>query len=456
MTKIDYGTMKISLLFRLLFFPTLLGFIFNSLLNLADGIFVGRGVGSDALAAVNIVAPIFLISVGIGLMFGIGASVKGGIYLAQHRFRQSCISMTQAFITAFAIMGLIACICLIFPETTLNMLGCTDRLHHYAADYLLYIAPGCMFLMLQVVGMMLIRLDGSPKYAMMCNIIPATCNIILDYVFVFPLDMGIAGAAIATSICCVLGGMMAVLYFLRFSNNLKFCRIKLSADGIRSWIRNSLGQMKLGISAFLGEVSIAAMMLTGNYIFMERLGEDGVAAFGVSCYLFPLIFMINNAVAQSAQPIMSYNYGACRFDRVKSALKVSVSAGVLGGVTASAALWLFGPQIVSMFLDTNCTAYTIAADGIKFFGLCAIFFAANIAFIGFFQSIEQAWRATIYTLMRGIIFLIPAFLLLPGILGTAGIWFAIPAAEFLTMTIITISYLTNRKSFFNTGDNRQL
>lgn len=448
---IDYGTMKISHLFKLLFFPTLLGFVFNSLLNLADGIFVGRGVGSDALAAINIVAPLFLISTGIGLMFGIGASVKGGIYLAQKRIRQGNTSMTQAFATAFAIMCVIAAFCISFPGTTLDILGCTGRLHGYAYDYLMFLLPGCVFLMIQMVGMMLIRLDGSPKYAMLCNVIPATCNIILDYLFVFPFGMGIAGAAAATSISCCIGGLMVLTYFLRLSNSLKLCRLQFGRNDIAAWMKNALEQMKLGASTFLGEISIAIMMLTGNFVFMKHLGEDGVAAFSVSCYLFPLIFMINNAVAQSAQPIMSYNHGAEKPGRVKSALKVSVIAGALGGAVASASLWIFGAPIVSVFLDTWCAAYTIAAGGIRFFGLCAIFFAVNIAFVGFYQSIERAGRATVYTLMRGIIFLVPSFLLLPDLIGTKGIWFAIPFAEFLTAAFIIIGFMRNRQSFFSTG-----
>ena len=193
---LDFGNGRIGRLFAAMFIPTLIGMVFNSLLNICDGMFVGHGVGSDGLAAINIVAPLYLVCTGIGLMFGIGASVIGSIRLAENNVKGARLILTQAFITGSIIFGIVILVSLLFTDGVLALLGCSERLDGLATDYLLWILPGLVFLYLQCVGMMLIRLDGSPKYAMTVQIVAAILNIFLDWLMVFPLGMGIKGAEI--------------------------------------------------------------------------------------------------------------------------------------------------------------------------------------------------------------------------------------------------------------------
>ena len=192
--KLDFGNERIGRLFRAMFFPTLIGMLFNSVLNLCDGMFVGHGVGSNGLAAINIVAPLFLICTGIGLMFGIGASVVGSIRLAEGNVKAARIIMTQAYIAGAVIFGVVIAVSLLFTRHVLYALGCSPALESLASDYLLWLLPGLMFFYVQCVGMMLIRLDGSPKFAMSIQIVAAVLNIFLDWLMVFPLGMGIKGA----------------------------------------------------------------------------------------------------------------------------------------------------------------------------------------------------------------------------------------------------------------------
>lgn len=314
--KLDFGNGKIGPLFRAMFFPTLIGMLFNSVLNICDGMFVGHGVGSNALAAINIVAPVFLLCTGIGLMFGIGASVIGGIRLAEGNVKAARIIMTQACIAGALIFGLVVLVSLLFTRPLLYLLGCSPVLEELATDYLLWLLPGLVFFYLQCAGMMLIRLDGSPRYAMSVQIVAAVVNIFLDWLMVFPLGMGIMGASVATSISCAIGGLMVLAYFIFFSDKLKFYRLRLTAKSLRLSLRNTGYMARIGLATFIAELAMGIMMVTGNYMFMSYLGEAGVAAFSIGCYLFPLIFSINNAVAQASQPIISYNYGARRPDRV--------------------------------------------------------------------------------------------------------------------------------------------
>ena len=362
--KLDFGNGNIKSLFKAMFFPTLVGMVFNSVLNLCDGMFVGHGVGSNALAAINIVAPLFLICTGIGLMFGIGASVIGGIRLAENNEKAARIIMTQAFIAGGIIFGAVILVSLLCTHSVLYVLGCSPILEPYATDYLLWLLPGLFFFYLQCVGMMLIRLDGSPRYAMSVQIVAAVVNIFLDWLMVFPLDMGVKGASIATSLSCVLGGLMVTAYFIFFSDKLKFYRLRMTMKSLRLSIRNVVYMCKLGFATFIAELAMGVMMVTGNFMFMSLLGEAGVAAFSVGCYLFPLIFSISNAVAQSSQPIISYNYGAGYMKRVKETLNLSLVTAFFCGSIVSLIMWVGAPYLAGIFLDSSVESYSLAKHGL--------------------------------------------------------------------------------------------
>ena len=437
-TGLDYGSGKVGRLFSKIFFPTLLGMIFNALLTITDGVIVGRGVGPDGIASVNIIAPLFMVATGIGLMFGIGASVIAGINLAQNNASRANATMTHAFIFSTVLMLAIVAAGLFCTKEIATALGSSPRLLGKTTDYLFWLMPGIVFLTFQSIGMMVIRLDGSPKYAMMCNIIPAVINGVLDYMLVFPLDMGVKGASIATSLSTIIGGLMALTYFCGSSYVLKF-----TASTTAIW-RNLLNQIKIGSSAFITEIAMSVMMLTGNYVFMTTYHEAGVAAYSIACYLFPLIFMINNAVAQSAQPIISYNYGAGNNSRVKAALRVSLTTAMICGLNATCGIAGGARFIVGLFIDPACEAAQIATSGLPIFATCAIFFALNISFIGYYQSIKQATKAIVLTLLRGVVLLVPLFLIIPRLIPTWGAWAAIPTSEILTLIITLILFYRHR------------
>lgn len=209
---LDFGKSKIGPLFDSIFFPTLLSMVFASLFTVADGIFVGQGVGSNALAAINIVSPLFLVTTGIALMFGVGVSVVASIHLSQNNTEEANINITQAFEVATLLMVVIAMAVYLFRIPFLRLLGCSDALLSLGQDYLLPILPGCVFIVIQLIGTFVIRLDGSPKFAASLEIFPGLLNIFLDWLFVFPMQLGIAGSAIASSISCAVAAGMVVWY----------------------------------------------------------------------------------------------------------------------------------------------------------------------------------------------------------------------------------------------------
>lgn len=442
--SIDFGTMKISTLFRRLLIPTVLGMVFSAIFIITDGIFVGKGIGSDALAAVNITAPLFMITAGIGLMFGVGGSVVASIHLSQGKRKAASINITQAFLfSGFFVLALSA-LCFYLVEPVGRMLGSSERLLPLVIEYMLWYLPFLVFYELLSTGMFFIRLDGSPNYAMMCNAVAAILNIILDYIFIFQFGWGMMGAAFATSLGTVIGGLMTVVYLTRFSRNISLYRIKLSAKSLMLTFRNLGYMIKLGTSAFISEASIACMMFLGNYVFIRYLGEDGVAAFSIACYFFPIIFMVYNAIAQSAQPIISYNFGAGQSDRIRKTFHLALWTALICGISFCIFTVLCRKEIVALFIDHSYPAFDIAANGLPYFSIGFIFFAVNMIGIGYYQSIERGQRATIITLLRGVVFMSAGFFVLPPVLGVAGIWLAVPFAELLTTLYITGIYFKDR------------
>lgn len=445
--SIDFKTMNIPKLFRKLLIPTVLGMIFNAIFIITDGIFVGKGIGSDALAAVNITAPLFLINTGVALMFGIGASVVASVHLSQGKVKVARINVTQAIIVSSVLLLIYAIGIVSNVERVAVWLGSSERLLPLAVEYMYWFVPFLVFSALLCSGMFFVRLDGAPNYAMVCNIIPAIINIVLDYVFIFILKWGMFGAALATSLGYIVGAVMILAYLFHPERILHVCRVKLSKKSLYLTIRNVGYMCRLGLSSFLCETAIATMMFVGNYVFIRYLGEDGVAAYSIACYFFPIVFMVYNAIAQSAQPILSYNYGAKCTARVRETFRLALTTAILCGAGVFLLTWIFSHQIVGMFLDSSYPAYNIAVKGLPLFASGFVFFGINIVSIGYFQSLERDCPAMIITLLRGFALILLCFWILPIIWGSWGIWLAVPMSELLTFLFVLVIYwLENRRN----------
>lgn len=432
----DLGTLRVPRLFKNYFIPTLFGMLCMSAVTAIDGIFVGYGIGSDGIAAVNICSPLLMIFTGIALMLGVGSSVIASINLSRGKVKIARLNITQAlvFITVLTLFSSI--LILIFPKETAYLLGSSDELLPMVTDYLVWFVPGLTLQMWIAIALFTIRLDGSPRIAMWCSIIAGVVNVVLDWVFIFPLGWGIIGAAFATTISFVVGGVCAVSYLLFFAKKLRLCPVKMNWKNISRSIKDIRNQCHIGSSALLGEATLAILMFVGNQVFMKYLGDDGVGAFGVACYYTPFIFMVGNAIAQSAQPIISYNFGAGNQERVNSARRIALLTATVCGFLAMAMFVFFPKQMVSLFLNPENAAAQIAIKGLPFLALGFIFFIINLTVIGYYQSIEKVNYATSFALLRGIIILIPCFFVMPQFLGTEGIWLAMPVSEVMTSFVI--------------------
>lgn len=437
-------------LFTKMFFPTLLGMFSGSVMNITDGMFVGQRVGSDALAAINIAAPVFMLVTGIALMFGIGASVRASISLAQGKTKEANREITTSLLVAVTVVTLLSAIILLNLDTMAYLFGSTDRLLPLVKEYMLWVTVGMPASCVLFAGMFYVRLDGAPKFAMWCEIIGAGLNILLDYVFIYPLNMGIMGAAIASSLSCLVGALLIMGYLIFFTKRIQLCSLRAAFGRSARWLQTTWQQVKLGLSGFLGEVAISLMLVLGNYVFGSLLGESGVAAYSIACYCSPLFFMINNAIAQSAQPIISYDYGARRWERVRHTLRLVLTVAIVCSVVMTTLIILLTDPLVSLFVKDDPTTHALAVKGMPLFAVDLLFLAVNVTMIGYFQSIKRGTWATVFTTLRGYIFLMFSFIILPLVWGVPGAWLAIPVAEGLTTVCIVLFIFSFRRNVVRT------
>lgn len=433
---IDLGALNVFTLFRKYFIPTLLGMLCISAVTVIDGIFVGHGVGSDGIAAVNICIPLLMLFTGTGLMVGAGCSVVASILLSRDKAKAARLNVTQALLFVTLVAAVPSVLILMFPAATARMLGSSGHLLPMVTDYLLWSVPSWVFQIWITVSLFVIRLDGSPRLAMFCSLITAVINVVLDWWFIFPFGWGVMGAAFATSISIVVGGLIAAGYLLFYARHLRLAPLKWSRKSLCLSVRNIGYQCRIGSSALLGEATLAVLMFVGNQVFMSYLGDDGVGAFGIACYYVPFVFMVGNAIAQSAQPIISYNFGLGYAARVAAAGRIAVLTAVVCGLLVTAVFTLCPDLLVGLFIPLDSPAARIATRGFPYFATGFVFFIVNISAVGYFQSIERIRPASAFALLRGFVFLVPSFILLPEVLHAAGIWLALPLSEMSTTVVI--------------------
>lgn len=294
---IDLGTVKVFTLFKKYFIPTLFGMLSMSAVTAIDGIYVGHGIGSDGIAAINICIPLLMLFTGVGLMMGVGSSVVASIQMSKGKTKAARIHVTQALLSVTLIALVPSILMYLWPSGTARLLGASPSLTPLVREYLLWFIPSLLFQMWCSICLFVIRLDGNPRLAMLCNVAAALISVILGWLFIFPLKWGLMGAALAATIGLLAGSIIGLAYLFGFAERLRLYRLKWSMKSLRLTLRNISYQCRIGSSALLTEATLAMLMFMGNHVFMKYLGDDGVGAFGIACYYIPFVFMVGNAIA---------------------------------------------------------------------------------------------------------------------------------------------------------------
>jgi len=436
------GTEKIGKLIRKFSIPCIISLLVNSLYNIVDQIFIGWGVGYLGNGATNVVFPLVMIGLAFSLMFGDGASAYLSLKLGEKKKDEAAKGVGNALSIATIVSVLFCAITLIFLPQLLNMFGCTEALKEYALKYGYVIAIGLPFSMIGTTLNSIIRSDGSPKYSMTTMLVGAVLNTILDPIFIFVFKMGVEGAAIATVISQILVFILNALYVKKFKS------IKLSKEAFKVKANVAKKVSMLGISSFINQMSIVFVMATENNTLGKFGAEIPITVLGIVMKISQILNSIIIGIAAGAQPIFGYNYGARKFDRVKTTLKIVLGSSVVISTTAFILFQTIPDKLISIFGSGDANYMEFACIAFRTYLMLCICNGIQIPSGIFFQAIGKSIISAILSISRQIAFLIPAMIILGKIFGIQGVLFAGPFADglaFILATIFLIREIRNLK-----------
>ena len=411
--------------------PAIIGMLVNAIYNVVDRMFIGNApdLGAIGIAGITISYPITLVLIAISLMVGVGGATRFSISLGKKEpekariYQGNAVVLTIIFGLIFTIFGNI------FIDPILRILGASDKVIGNARDYLSIVLYGAVFQCVAMCGNNFSRAQGNPKNAMISQLIGAGFNILFDYILIMKLHMGMHGAAIAT-----IGGqflsMIWQLCYLCSNRSL----IKLDLDCVKLKVNYVLDIIKTGIPAFLMQMANSVL----NFILNSTLGRYGgdiaISAVGIITSFQTICQMPLTGLMQGQQPLVSYNFGAAKYDRVKETLKYAVIGGTIIAVTGFLAVEIFPETIIKMF-NSEKDVVELGVKAIRIWFACLPLLGAQIIMANYFQCIGKIKVASVLNLLRQVIILIPMILLLAAVIGLDGIFMAVPIADFSAFVI---------------------
>ena len=439
------GYEKIGKLIRKFAIPCIISLLVNSLYNIVDQIFIGWGVGYLGNGATNVVFPLTMVCLAFALMFGDGGAAYLSLKLGEKKPKEAAKGVGNS-ITISVIVSILICVgYLIFLPQLLNLFGCTDNLREYALSYGGIIVLGLPFMMIGSTLNSIIRADGNPKYAMTSMVAGAILNIILDPIFIFPLNMGVQGAAIATVISQIVTFLMNIFYIKKFKS------IKIGKEEFKPQAQVMRKVSALGISSFITQMSIVLVIafennLLGKYGAESKYGADiPITVLGIVMKISQILNSIIIGIAAGSQPILGYNYGAGKYDRVKKTLKCVLGLSVIISTIAFILFQTIPDKLISIFGSGNELYMDFACVAFRTYLMLVICNGVQIPSGIFFQAIGKSAKSAILSLSRQILFLIPAMLILESIFGIIGVLYAGPFADGLAFIISGILIIVEMK-----------
>ncbi len=410
--------------------PAIIGMLVNALYTIVDRIFVGNGVGSLGMAGAAIGLPISFIVMAFSMLIGIGANTLVSIRLGEQKKEEAEKIMGNALILLIIIPIVLTIIGLSFLEPLLKMLGASEAVMPYAKTFNSIILLGAV---LQTVGFGMnnfIRSEGNPKIAMLTMIIGAVMNTILNPLFIFVFDMGIAGSATATVISQGVSAAWVLYYFIWGKSMLKLQvrNFKLKFDTVSKIV-------VLGTAPFLMQLATSVLNAIMNNSLITYGGDVAVSAMSAVMSINMLFLMPIFGINQGVQPIIGYNYGAQKYNRVKEALKIAILAATIIVTAGFAVTQLFAHQLMAMFNRKDTELITMGAHALKTFMIFMPIIGFQIVSSNYFQAVGKPMQAGLLSLSRQVLLLIPAMLILPRYFGLDGVLYAGPLADLVSSLI---------------------
>ena len=428
--------------------PAIIGMVVNALYNIVDRMFIGNipNIGSLAITGVGITMPIMTIILAFGMLIGIGATANISLNLGKGNRTTAEKLLGNAF-TLSIIVGLaIAIVGTICANPILNLFGASENTLFYAKEYLNIILLGCTFNILSFSLNSTVRADGNPKMSSFTMVIGCGTNIILDYVFIFILNLGVKGAALATIISQAITFFIILYYYTAGNSNLK-----LKVENFK--LKKHLVTMTfaIGIAPFATQIANSLVQVIANNALKTYGSDLAIGAMTVISSLNIIFMMPIFGINQGCQPIIGFNYGAKKYERAKEAFKYATIAACVICIIGFISIQCFPTQIISLF-NNDPELTTLAIKGIRIYLLMMPVVGINIVATSYYQSIGKAKISMFVSLLRQVILLIPFSIILPKFIGLDGVWAAGACADSLSV-IITLVLL---KKEFKQLDKMQL
>jgi putative MATE family efflux protein len=422
---------------RLLFklsLPAFLGMFVMMLYNVVDTIFIGHYVGTLGIAGLSIVFPLQMLTIGIGEMTGMGGASVVSRLIGAGKIPRAERAVGNSITATIVISATMMVAGLANPDFWLRLMGSSETILPYARDYMTIILIGMFFMAFAMALNNLIRSEGNARTPMIGMIVGAVSNIILDAIFIIPLDMGIRGAALAT----VIAQLISVLYFLRyyFSGN-SFLKI-YSKNLIIEWnILKSI--LAIGIASFARMLAGSLSAILVNRTLVAYGGDYAISAFGILHRIMMFAVLPGIVIGSGMQPILGFNYGAKRYDKALQVTKLALAAATACSVAVFLILYFAPEPFIRVFTsDTELITMSTHAAKRLFLAMPMIGFMMVGSLV--FQSIGKATQSFITAIARPVVFLIPLILIMPRFLQLDGVWWSFPIADAFTV-LLTLSLL---------------
>lgn len=406
----------------------ILGMIGISLYILADTFFIAKAVGSDGITALNIVLPLYSLIFAIGCMIGVGSAIRYSI----DKNRKDNGNSTYFFNAIFwgTLIGIMFTLSGIFcSDKIVSIMGGDSHIVDVGKDYTMIFMLFAPCFIWNHICNAFVRNDGSPSIAMMATLFSSLFNIVFDYILMFPCDLGMRGAALATALSPVMGVGICCIHFFSKKNNIVF---KLTKPSITALINSC----KIGVSAFVGEISSGVITMVFNMLILGITGNVGVAAYGVVANISLVAVSVFNGVAQGSQPLLSEYYGKNDENSVGKIRNLSIITAIVLSVFILTSIWIFTKDIVGIFNSENDSQLEkLAVEGIRLYFIGFLFAGINIVSSSFFSATDYAKWAFIISVFRGFAAIIICAIIMSKLMGMRGVWLAFPTAELLTLFI---------------------
>lgn len=421
--------------------PSIVMMIFTSIYSVVDGVFVSNFVGKTAFAAVNLIMPVTMGIGVIGFMLGTGGSAIVSKTLGEGDKQKANQYFTM--IAAATAMGgfILTVIGLIYIRPIAIAIGATENMLEDCVLYGRIIISAEIAFMLQNLFQSFFVTAEKPQVGLGITVLAGLTNIIFDTLFVAVLKWGVAGAAFATAVSQVVGGIVPVFYFMRKNDSL----LKFTKTNIK--LRILLKACTNGSSELMTNLSSSIVNILYNFQLMKIAGEDGVAAYGVIMYVNFIFLAIYIGYSIGSAPVVGYHYGAANYDELKNLLKKSIAiVGVFGFVLTLSAIVLSSP-LSKIFVGYDIELFEMTKHGFRLYALSFLVSGFNVFGSAFFTALNDGVISAAISFLRTLFFQVIVVLILPIILGLNGIWLAVAAAELFTVIITVIFFVKNKKRY---------